>query len=155
MPKRVENAKIALVNAKLEIEKTEFDAKININNPDQMHLFLEEEEKMLKEMVEDVAKTGATVLFSEKGIDDLALHYLAKRGIAAVKNVSSGDIEKLSKATGGKVVASVKDLSTESLGAAKIVEEAKIGDDKLVYVRDAKNPKAVTIVIRGRDRACC
>ena len=149
MPKRVENAKIALVNAKLEIEKTEFDAKININNPDQMHLFLEEEEKMLKEMVEDVAKTGATVLFSEKGIDDLALHYLAKRGIAAVKNVSSGDIEKLSKATGGKVVASVKDLSTESLGAAKIVEEAKIGDDKLVYVRDAKNPKAVTIVIRG------
>src|SRR3989441_1232294 len=114
-----------------------------------MHLFLEEEEKMLKEMVEDVAKTGATVLFSEKGIDDLALHYLAKRGIAAVKNVSSGDIEKLSKATGGKVVASVKDLSTESLGAAKIVEEAKIGDDKLVYVRDAKNPKAVTIVIRG------
>ena len=149
MPKRVDNAKIALVNAKLEIEKTEFDAKININNPDQMHLFLEEEEKMLKEMVEDVAKTGATVLFSEKGIDDLALHYLAKRGIAAVKNVSSGDIEKLSKATGGKVVASVKDLSTESLGAAKIVEEAKIGDDKLVYVRDAKNPKAVTIVIRG------
>ena len=149
MPKRVENAKIALVNAKLEIEKTEFDAKININNPDQMHLFLEEEEKMLKEMVEDVAKTGATVLFSEKGIDDLALHYLAKRGIAAVKNVSSGDIEKLSKATGGKVVASVKDLSTDSLGAAKIVEEAKIGDDKLVYVRDAKNPKAVTIVIRG------
>src|SRR2546430_15846518 len=97
----------------------------------------------------DVAKTGATVLFSEKGIDDLALHYLAKRGIAAVKNVSSGDIEKLSKATGGKVVASVKDLSTDSLGAAKIVEEAKIGDDKLVYVRDAKNPKAVTIVIRG------
>ena len=149
MPKRVENAKIALVNAKLEIEKTEFDAKININNPDQMHLFLEEEEKMLKEMVEDVAKTGATVLFSEKGIDDLALHYLAKRGIAAVKNVSSGDIEKLSKATGGKVVASVKDLSTDSLGAAKLVEEAKIGDDKLVYVRDAKNPKAVTIVIRG------
>jgi thermosome len=149
MPKRVENAKIALVNAKLEIEKTEFDAKININNPDQMHLFLEEEEKMLKEMVEDVAKTGATVLFSEKGIDDLALHYLAKRGISAVKNVSSGDMEKLSKATGGKIVASVKDLSTDILGAAKIVEEAKIGDDKLVYVRDAKNPKAVTIVIRG------
>src|SRR5437899_11469804 len=114
-----------------------------------MHLFLEEEEKMLKEMVEDVAKTGATVLFSEKGIDDLALHYLAKRGIAAVKNDSSGDIEKLSKATGGKVVASVKDLATDTLGAAKIVEEAKIGDDKLVYVREAKNPKAVTIVIRG------
>jgi archaeal chaperonin len=149
MPKRVENAKIALVNAKLEIEKTEFDAKININNPDQMHLFLEEEEKMLKEMVEDVAKSGANVLFSEKGIDDLALHYLAKRGISAVKNVSSGDMEKLSKATGGKVVANVKDLAADTLGAAKLVEEAKIGDDKLVYVREAKNPKAVTIVIRG------
>ncbi len=149
MPKRIENAKIALVNAKLEIEKTEFDAKININNPDQMHLFLEEEEKMLKEMVEDVAKSGANVLFSEKGIDDLALHYLSKRGISAVKNVSSGDMEKLSKATGGKIVASVKDLSSDTLGAAKIVEEAKIGDDKLVYVREAKNPKAVTIVIRG------
>src|SRR5947209_5860044 len=105
--------------------------------------------KVLKKMAEDVAKTGANVLFSEKSIDDLALHYLAKRGIAAVKNVSSGDIEKLSKATGGRVVASVKDLSTDSLGAAKLVEEAKIGDDKLVYVRDAKNPKAVTIVIRG------
>ncbi len=149
MPKRIENARIALVNAKLEIEKTEFDAKININNPDQMHLFLEEEEKMLKDMVEDVEKTKANVLFSEKGIDDLALHYLAKRGIAAVKNVSSGDMEKLSKATGAKVVANVKDLSEETLGAAKLVEEQKIGDDKLVYVRDAKNPKAVTIVIRG------
>ncbi len=149
MPKRIENARIALVNAKLEIEKTEFDAKININNPDQMHLFLEEEEKMLKDMVDDVEKTKANVLFSEKGIDDLALHYLAKRGISAVKNVSSGDMEKLSKATGAKVVASVKDLSEDSLGGAKLVEEEKIGDDKLVYVRDAKNPKAVTIVIRG------
>src|SRR5437879_11946455 len=88
MPKRVDNAKIALVNAKLEIEKTEFDAKININNPDKMHLFLEEEEKMLKEMVEDVAKTGATVLFFEKGSDDMALHYRAKLGIACIKNAT-------------------------------------------------------------------
>ncbi len=149
MPKKIEAAKIALVNAKLEIEKTEFDAKININNPDQMHLFIEEEEKMLKDMVSQVEKTGANVLFSEKGIDDIALHYLAKNGIAAVKNVSSGDLEKLSKATGGRIVANVKDLTKEALGEAKLIEETKIGDDKLIYVRDAKNPKAVTIVIRG------
>jgi archaeal chaperonin len=149
MPKKIESAKIALLNAKLEIEKTEFDAKININNPDQMHLFIEEEEKMLKDMVSQIQKTGANVLFSEKGIDDVALHYLAKSGIAAVKNVSSGDLEKLSKATGGKIVASIKDLTKDSLGEAKLVEEAKIGEDKLIYVRDAKNPKAVTIVVRG------
>src|SRR5881409_1875881 len=149
MPKKIETAKVALLNAKLEIEKTEFDAKININNPDQMHLFIEEEEKMLKDMVAQIQKTGANVLFSEKGIDDVALHYLAKNGIAAVKNVSSGDLEKLSKATGGRIIASVKDLTKESLGDAKLVEEVKIGEDKLIYVRDAKNPKAVTIVVRG------
>ncbi len=149
MPKEVENAKIALLNAKLEIEKTEFDAKININNPDQMRLFIEEEEKMLSDMVGQVEKSGANLLFCEKGIDDVALHYLAKKGIAAVKNVSSGDMEKLSKATGGRIVASVKDLAKDSLGEAKFVEEVKIGEDKLVYVRDARNPKAVTIVIRG------
>ena len=149
MPKKVENAKIALLNAKLEIEKTEFDAKININNPDQMRLFIEEEEKMLRDMVSQVEKTGANVLFCEKGIDDVALHYLAKKELAAVKNVSSGDMEKLSKATGGRIVASVKELSKDALGEAKLVEEVKIGDDKLVYVRDARNPKAVTIVIRG------
>src|SRR5205823_3457808 len=125
------------------------DGKININNPDQMHLFIEEEEKMLKDMVAQIQKTGANVLFSEKGIDDVALHYLAKNGIAAVKNVSSGDLEKLSKATGGRIIASVKDLTKESLGEAKLVEEGKIGEDKLIYVRDAKNPNAVTIVVRG------
>ncbi len=149
MPKQVENAKIALLNAKLEIEKTEFDAKININNPDQMRLFIEEEEKMLSDMVGQVEKTGANVLFCEKGVDDVALHYLAKKGVATVKNVSSGDMEKLSKATGARIVASVKELSKDALGVAKMVEEVKIGDDKLVYVRDAKNPKAVTIVVRG------
>jgi len=149
MPKQIENAKIALLNAKLEIEKTEFDAKININNPDQMRLFIEEEEKMLSGMVEDVEKTGDNVLFCEKGVDDVALHYLAKKSIATIKNVSSGDMEKLSKATGARIVGSVKELSKDALGIAKLVEEVKIGDDKLVYVRDAKNPKAVTIVIRG------
>jgi thermosome len=149
MPKRIEKAKIALLNAKLEIEKTEFDAKININNPDQMKMFLDEEERMLKEMVDKVEESTANVVFCEKSIDDIALHFLSKKGIAAVKNVSSGDMEKLAKATGAKIVASVKDLGSASLGEAKIVEESKIGDDKLVYIREAKNPLAVTIVLRG------
>ncbi|MEM3783547.1 MAG: thermosome subunit beta [Candidatus Bathyarchaeia archaeon] len=149
MPKLVSNAKIALLNAKLEIEKTEFDAKINIESPEQMKLFLDEEERMLREMVDKIAEVGANVVFCEKGIDDVALHFLAKKGILAVKNVSSSDMEKLARATGGKIVASVKDLTSDVLGEAKIVEEVKIGEDKLVYVRECKNPKAVTIVVRG------
>src|SRR5213594_1215322 len=149
MPKTVTPARIALLNAKIEIEKTEFDAKININSPEQMQLFIEEEEKMLSDMVSHVEKIGANLLFCEKGIDDVALHFLAKKGIAAVKNVSTGDMEKLSKATGGRILASVKELTKDGLGEAKVVEEVKIGDDKLVYVREARNPKAVTIVIRG------
>jgi thermosome len=149
MPKFIDGAKIALLNEKLEIEKTEFDAKINIESPDQMQLFLDEEERMLKEMVNAVAKAGANVVFCEKGIDDMALHFLAKSGIFAVKSVSSSDMEKLARATGGKILASVKDLTAAALGKAKKVEEVKIGDDKLIYVRECKNPKAVTIVIRG------
>ena len=149
MPKTVTGGGIALLNAKLEIEKTEIDAKININKPEDMYLFIQEEENMLKEMVEEVAKTGAKVLFTEKGVDDQALSILAKKGILTVKNVSSGDMEKLAKATGGAVVGTTKDLAKVSLGQAKIVEEVKIGDDKLVYVRECKNPRAVTIMIRG------
>src|SRR3989442_12353269 len=140
MPKKIELAKIALLNAKLENEKTEFDAKVNINNPDQMHLFIEEEEKMLSDMVSQIEKTGANVLFCEKGVDDVALHYLAKKGVATIKNVSSGDMEKLSKATGARIVGSVKELSKDTLGIGKLVEEGMIGDDKLVLVRDVKNP---------------
>jgi thermosome len=149
MPKLIDNAKIALLDVKLEIEKTEFDAKINIESPDQIEAFLKQEEGMLKEMADAIAKAGANVVFCEKGIDDMVLHFLAKRGILAVKSVSSNDMEKLARATGGKAVASVKDLTAESLGKAKKVEEVKIGDDKLIYVRECKNPKAVTIVIRG------
>lgn len=149
MPKDIHDAKIALLNTKLEIDKTEFDAKINIERPEQMQLFLDEEERMLKEMVDQVRSTGANVLFCEKGIDDLALHFLAKAGILAVKSVSSSDMEKLGRATGAKIVASIKDLTADALGSAKAVEEVKIGDDKLVYVRECKNPKAVTVVIRG------
>jgi chaperonin GroEL (HSP60 family) len=149
MPKIINDAKIALLNAKLEIEKTEFDAKINIESPDQMQLFLDEEERMIKEMVTSVQKSGANVVFCEKGIDDMALHFLGKAGILTVKSVSSSDIEKLARATGGSIAASVKDLNNDTLGHAKRVEEVKIGDDKLLYIRDCKNPKAVTIVIRG------
>jgi len=149
MPKIIDGAKIALLNGKMEIEKTEFDAKINIENPNQMQLFLDEEERMLKDMVNSVTKAGANVLFCEKGIDDMALHFLGKAGVLAVKSLSSSDMEKMSKATGGKIVANVAELSADTLGKAKRVEEVKIGDDKLIYVREAKNPKAVTIVIRG------
>ncbi|TMI27752.1 thermosome subunit [Candidatus Bathyarchaeota archaeon] len=149
MPKSVTDARIALLNAKLEIEKTEMDAKININKPEEMLAFIHEEENMLKDMVEQVAKTGANVLFTEKGIDDQALAILAKKGILTVKNVSSNDMEKLAKATGGSVVGTTKDLSKTALGQAKLVEEMRIGDDKLVYVREGRNPKAVTIMIRG------
>jgi len=149
MPKIINDAKIALLNAKLEIEKTEFDAKINIESPNQMKMFLDEEERMLKDMVASITKAGANVIFCEKGIDDMVLHFLSKAGVLALKSVSSSDMEKLSRATGGSIVASVKDLKADALGKAKRVEEVKIGDDKLLYIRDCKNPKAVTIVIRG------
>jgi thermosome len=149
MPKQVHNAKIALLNQKLEIEKTEFDAKINIENPEQMHMFLDEEERMLREMADQIAGSGANVIFCEKGIDDIALHFLAKKGILAAKNLSSGDMEKLAKATGAKILASTKDMAAEALGEAKLVEEVKIGDDKLIFVRECKDPRAVTIVLRG------
>src|SRR6266704_3289407 len=140
MPKTVRGGGIALLNVKLEIEKTETEAKININKPEDMYRFIEEEENMLRKMAEDVARTGATVLFNEKGVDDEVLSLLAKKGILTVKNVSSGDMEKLAKATGGSVVGIIKDLTKESLGQAKLVEEVRIGDDKLVYVRECKNP---------------
>src|SRR6058998_2882925 len=149
MPKRIEEAKIALVDSPLEVEKTEFDAKINIENPEQMKSFLDEEEKMLKDMVEKVASAGANVLLCEKGIDDVAQHYLAKKGILAVRRVKQSDIEKLVKATGAKIVSNLDDLKAGDLGKAALVEERKIGDDKMTFVEGAKNPKAVTILVRG------
>jgi archaeal chaperonin len=149
MPKRVANGGILLLNAKLESQKTETSAKINIDRPEDMFSFIEEEEKLLEKMADDVAKTGAKVLFTEKNVDDQILSILARKGILTVKNVSSGDMEKLAKATGGSVIGTLKDLSKEALGQAKLVEEVKVGEDKLVFVRDCKNPKAVTIMIRG------
>jgi archaeal chaperonin len=149
MPKRVEDAKIALVDAPLEVEKTEFDAKINIENPEQMKAFLDEEEKMLKDMTDKISNSGANVLLCEKGIDDVAQHYLAKKGILAVRRVKQSDMEKLVKATGGRVVSNVDDLKADDLGRAQLVEERKVADDKMTFVEGSKNPKAVTILVRG------
>lgn len=149
MAKRVANPRIGLLNAKLEIKKTETEAKININSPEEMMKFIDEEERLLNEMADTVVESTANVIFIEKGADDEVLSRLAQKGISAIKNVSSGDMEKLAKATGAVVVASVKDLDKKSLGQAKLVEEIKVGEDKLTFVREAKNPKAVTILIRG------
>ena len=149
MPKSVKNAKIALVDAPMEIEKTEFDAEIRIHDPSQMQAFLDEEQKMLRQMVENIKASGANFIFCQKGIDDTAQHYLAKAGIAAVRRVKKSDMEKLAKATGGTVVTNLKELKPENLGEAGLVEEIKVATDKMVYVRDCKNPKAVTVVIRG------
>jgi thermosome len=149
MPKRIEKAKIALLDVALEIEKTEFDAKINIESPEQMDAFLKQEETMLKEMVEKIAKSGATVVICQKGIDDLAQHYLARKGILAARRAKKSDIEKLAKATGGKIITNLNDLSKDDLGHAEIVEERKIGDDKMTFIEGCKNPRSVAILIRG------
>jgi len=149
MPKRVSGAKIALLNCPLEIEKTEFDAKININNPEQIKMFLEEENNMLKGMVDKIVNVGANVVICQKGIDDIAQHYLAKSGVLAVRRAKQSDIDKLAKATGGRVITSLEDLSPVDLGKAELVEERRIEEDKWVFVEGCKNPKSVTLFVRG------
>ena len=149
MPKRIEKAKIALVNSALEIEKTEFDAKINISSPDQMKMFLEEENKMLKNMVDKIISSGANVIICQKGIDDVAQHYLAKSNILAVRRVKESDMTKLARATGARTVNNLEDLSSKDLGSADLVEERKVETDKWVFIEGCKHPKAVTILIRG------
>jgi thermosome len=149
MPKRIEKAKIALVNSALEIEKTEFDAKININSPDQMKMFLEEENKMLKNMVDKIISSGANVAICQKGIDDVAQHYLAKSNVLSVRRVKESDMTKLSRATGARIVNNLEDLSSKDLGSADLVEERKVETDKWVFIEGCKHPKAVTILIRG------
>jgi len=149
MPKRVENAKIALVSAPFEIEKTEFDAKLNIKEPSMMKKFLDEETKILKGMVDTVSEAGATVVVCQKGIDDIAQHYLAKAGILAVRRAKESDMTKLAKATGARVVNNFEDLSSKDLGFAANVEERKVEEDKWVFIEGCKNPKAVSILIRG------
>jgi thermosome len=149
MPKIVKNAKIALVNAALEVKKTEVDARIQIQDPTQLQAFLDEEEGMLKKMVEKIEKSGANVVICQKGIDDIAQHYLAKEEIFSVRRAKKSDLEKLSKATGGKIVANLDGLTAKDLGYAGQIEEKKIGDDKMTFITNCKNPKAVSILIRG------
>ncbi len=149
MPKKVENAKITLIDSALEIEKTEVDAKIEITSPEQMQAFLAEEERMLKSMVDAIKGSGANVVFCQKGIDDLAQHYLAKAGIFATRRVKESDMKKLAKATGAKIVSNVQEIGKDDLGYAGLVEERTIGDDEMTFVEKCKNPKAVSIILRG------
>jgi thermosome len=149
MPKLVKNAKIALIDAAVEVKSTETEAKIQITDPSQMQAFLTQEENMIKDMVDRIVKSGATVVFTQKGIDDLAQHYLAKAGIFAARRVKKSDMDKLAKATGATVQTNLKDLSSKDLGFAGEVEEVKIAKNEMTFVRGCKNPKAVSILIRG------
>jgi thermosome len=149
MPKRIEKAKIALVNAAFEIEKTEFDAKLNISDPTMMKKFLDEETRMLKEMADKVSSIGANVLICQKGMDDIAQHYLAKAGVLSVRRAKESDLTKLAKATGARIANNFDDLSAKDLGNADLVEERKVEQDKWVFIEGCRNPKAVTLLIRG------
>ena len=149
MPKRVENAKIVLLDASLENEKPEFDAKLNIETPEQIDAFLKQEEALLRGMVEKVLSSGANVVVAQKGIDDMAQHFLARKGIIAIRRAKKSDMEKLAKATGGRIVTNIDALTKADLGIAALVEERKTGDDKMTYVEGCKNPKSVTLLIRG------
>ncbi len=149
MPKEIEDAKIALINSALEINKTETDAKINITNPQQMKSFLDEENQMLKNMVDKVIASGATVVLCQKGLDDMVQHYFAKAGILAVRRVKESDLTKLAKATGARIVANLDDLFEKDLGSAKLVEERKIEEDRWVFIEGCKHPKSVTLLLRA------
>jgi len=149
MPRQVKNAKIALIDSAVEIKNTEIDAKIQITDPSQLQAFIDQEDRMLKDKVEKIAKSGATVVLCQKGIDDIAQHYLAKKGIYAARRVKKSDMEKLARATGATIATNLNDLSSKDLGTAGLVEEKKVGDEQWTYVSKCKNAKAVTILIRG------
>ncbi|HJK06949.1 MAG TPA: thermosome subunit alpha [Methanocorpusculum sp.] len=149
MPKTVKAAKILLLNAAVEYKKTEVDAEISITSPDQLQLFLDEEERMIKSIVEKIKASGANVLFCQKGIDDIAQHYLSKAGILAVRRVKKSDMEKLARATGGALISSIDAISADELGVAGLVEERKVGGEEMIFVEKCKNPKAVSIIIKG------
>jgi len=149
MPKNVERAKIALLDSALEIEKTEISAEIRIRDPNQMKAFLDQENKMLQEMVEKIKASGANVVFCQKGIDDMAQHFLAKEGILAARRVKQSDMEKLARATGGRIVSNLTDLRAQDLGIAGLVEERKLGEDKMIFVEKCKDPRSVAIIIRA------
>ena len=149
MPTRIEKAKIALINSALEIEKTEMSAEIRITDPTQMQMFLEEENRMLKTMVDKLHDVGANVLICQKGIDDIAQHYLAKHGILSVRRVKESDMTKLSKATGGNVISNLDDLSEKDLGSSDLVHQKKVESDKWVFIEGCKLPQSITMLIRG------
>jgi thermosome len=149
MPKQVKNAKIALLDAALEIEKTEISAEIRINDPTQMKAFLDEETSMMKEMVDKIKASGANVVLCQKGIDDTTQHFLAKEGILAARRIKKSDMEKLGRATGGKIITNLDDLKAADLGKAGLVEEKKIGDDKMVFIEGCKDPRSVSVLIRA------
>ena len=149
MPKKIKDAKVALLDAPIEIKNTETDAKIQISSPDQMDAFLKQEEKMIKDKTQKIIDSGATVVLCQKGIDDLAQHYLAKANVFACRRVKKSDMEKLARATGARVVNTIEDLSSSDLGSAGVVEEVKVGDEDMTYIRDCPNPKAVTLLLRG------
>jgi archaeal chaperonin len=149
MPKRIENAKIALVNSLMEVEKPEFDTKLNINNPSQMQKFLDEENNMLKSMVNKITSAGANVVLCQKGIDDMAQHYLAREGIIAVRRVKESDMSKLAKATGATMITNIDEITSNDLGNAQLVEERHVETDKWVFIEGCRNPKAISILLRG------
>jgi thermosome len=149
MPEKVKDAKIALLNSAIELKDTEVDAEISITSPDQLQSFLDQEEQMLKKIVQKVINSGANVVFCQKGVEDLAQHYLAKAGIFAVRRVKKSDMEKLARATGGKLITNLDEITPEDLGFAKLVEEKKVGGDSMTFVTGCDNPKAVTILLRG------
>ncbi len=149
MPKIVKDAKIAILNLSLEIKKPEIDIEVQISSPQELREFIDQETRILKDKVEKIAATGANVVFCQKGIDEVAQHFLAKHGILAVRRVSEKDIQRIERATGGKVVNNLDDLTEAELGYAGIVEERKVGDDRMIFIEECKNPKAVTILIRA------
>ena len=149
MPTKIQKAKIALVNAALEVEKTEVSSEIRISDPSQMQMFLEEENRMLKGMVDKLHSVGANVLICQKGIDDIVQHYLSKQGILAVRRVKESDMTKLSKATGGRITSNLDDISAKDLGSAEIVQQKKVESDKWVFIEGCTNPHSVTVLIRG------
>ena len=149
MPTKIQQAKIALLNTAMEIEKTEMSAEIRINDPTQMQMFLEEENRMIKTMVDKIHAIGANVVICQKGIDDMAQHFLSKHGILAVRRVKESDMTKLAKATGGRITSNIEDISEKDLGAANLVQQKKVESDKWVFVEGCKNPQSVTLLIRG------
>ena len=149
MPLKIQNAKIALLNCPLEIEKTEMSAEIRISDPSQMQMFIEEEQRMIKQMVEKIHKVGANVVICQKGIDDIAQHYLAKYGILAVRRVKESDLSKLAKASGATITTNLEDLTENDLGSAELVHQKKVESDKWVFVEGCRNPKSVSLLLRG------